>query len=199
MVVAKVTNDFVTYPHNALSSAALYLKERIDRAHQPDGDMKGVTLDMIAALTMSAFSLEGYVNYVGERVLVGRWDDRTSVKAKIKCLKRELGLTFDWNKRPYSTIKKLVWIRNAFAHPKPHRPDPREYVAEGTFDGLKRGLRDYQPGLMLAVTHDFVTEAFHDVEEIWLGLLTAAGIGEYETWDGGSQGIEILGDIEPLG
>lgn len=199
---AKITNDWVDYPHNDLSNAAWFFRERIKKARAERESAEGVFLDMMACLMMIAFSLEGYVNFVGEKLLDGQPDEwtkfeRLTVREKIKAIRRMTGIQIDWSERPYSTTMKLVELRNILAHPKTHKAEPREWIAEGTDSAFKMMLRDYEPAWAKIINQAFVDEAYTDVEAIWRSLLAAAKIEEHETWSGGSQGIELIEILSP--
>lgn len=199
---AKITNDWVDYPHNDLSNAAWFFQERINKAFSGKERKDGIFLDMIACLTMIAFSLEGYVNFIGAKLLDGKpneWArfERAEVREKIKAIRRLTGIQVEWNKRPYSTTAKLIDLRNMLAHPKAHRAEPREWIAEGTDSDFIKMLRDYEPAWVKFISQAFVNEAYADVETIWKILLAAAKIEEHEAWSGGSQGIEFVDFLPP--
>jgi len=154
-------------------------------------------LDVIAAVTMLAFALEGYSNFLCERVLKpGGWDERDSVVKKIKAVARALNYTPDWNKHPYATSRRLIDLRHGLAHPRPIRLENTEWEEVGREPELRKALREYEPAIVLQLTPAFVNEAYLAVEAIWSELLSKAGIGLHETWSGGSQGLEYLGDAE---
>jgi hypothetical protein len=180
--------------HNDLSNAAFYFKKRIDeRIAKNDHD--GIFLEMIAALTMTAFALEANLNFVGSNKVKG-WNDWQSVGNKLKEVCKSLDLNPDHNKRPYATVAKLISIRNTLAHGKPQIVEIKEEV-EGTHDELMARVRNYQNEWEKAVTPAFVAEAYDDVEAIWQEMLKAAKIDVIESTSGGSGGIEFLGYAEP--
>lgn len=194
---ARIINDWVDYPHNDLSNAAWFFLERINKAVAAKERADGIFLDMMACVTMVAFSLEGYVNFIGAKLLDGKPDEwaafeQTTVLKKIKAIRRLTGIQIDWNKRPYSTTTQLIDLRNILAHPKAHKAEPREWVAEGTDSDFKKMLRGYEPEWVKIINQAFVNEAYADVEAIWKRLLAAAKIEEHEAWSGGSQGFEII-------
>lgn len=198
----KVTNNWVDYPHNDLSNAAWFFRERINKAVAQKKRADAIFLDMMACVTMVAFSLEGYLNFIGAKLLDGKpneWADfeRAKIRDKIKTIRRLTGVHIDWNKRPYSTTTKLTSLRNMLAHPKAHKAEPREWIAEGTDSDIKKMLRDYEPAWVKIITHAFIDEAYADVEEIWKNLLAAAKIEEHEALSGGSQGFELIDFLPP--
>lgn len=180
--------------HNELSNAAFYFKNRISERIAKD-DHNGLFLEMIAALTMTAFALEANLNFVGLKK-VPNWNDWQSVESKLKEVCKSLGLSPDHNKRPYATVVKLISIRNTLAHGKPQIVEIKE-EAEGTHDELMARVRNYQSEWEKAVCPEFVVEAYDDVEAIWQELLKASKIDVVESMSGGSGGIEFLGYVEP--
>jgi hypothetical protein len=205
---AIVTNDQVDHPHNDLANAAWFFRERLTKAFEKNERAAGVFLDMMALVTMTAFALEGYVNFVGGRLIEKANPDpekvkemwacfeKRTVKNKIKIIRRTTGMEVDWSKRPYETVVELVGLRNIFAHPKTHRPEQREFEAVGTEDELKKMLRDYRPEYERRLTWEFASRAYDDVEWIWNDLLRAAEIEAHQTWSGGSQGLQFLDYVD---
>ena len=208
LIRAKVTNDFVDYPHNDLANAAWFFRERLTKAFESKEHSDGIFVDMMALVTMIAFALEGYANFIGQRVIerqTGKekaqevWAvfERKSVVCKIKAIKKMIDIDIDWNKRPYSTIGDLFELRNMFAHPKAHRAKEREKILVGTDGELKQMLRDFKPEYEQRLTWDFANAAYEDIDLIWNGLLKAAEIELHETRSGGLQGIELIEVLNP--
>lgn len=204
VIRALVTNDVTDYPHNDIANAAFFFRERLAKAFEDKERADGIFLDMMAMVTMTAFALEGYVNFVGGTVInkcvedkeraaeVWRTFERKPTRDKLKAIRKMTGMEIDWNKRPYLTVTELIDLRNLFAHPKPHRPKQREFEAVGTDSELKKLLRSYRPEYEEKLTWDLATRAYDDVEEIWQALLTAANINPYDAMSGGSQGFQLL-------
>jgi hypothetical protein len=177
--------------HNDLGSAAHYLTARIAERLARE-DHEGLFLEMIAAVTMIAFSLEAYLNFIGAEA-VGRWEERQRTRTKLPTICASLGLAPDFTKRPYVTVKQLFDLRDEFAHGKPRRFKSRKIV-EGTHDELAqlaRAAMESEWAKML--TPEFVAESYEDVEAIWRELLAAAKIDVIETMRGGGSSIEFLG------
>ncbi|AHE53890.1 hypothetical protein [Sphingomonas sanxanigenens] len=204
---AIVSNHHVDYAHNDVANAAWFFKERLTKALQDKERSDGIFLDMMAMATMTAFALEGYVNFVGMTLIErghegdsakGAWlrFEKKSPRDKIKVIRRLTGEKIDWNKRPYRTVRDLMGLRNMLAHPKAHRAEQREFEAVGTEDELKKMLRDYRPEYERQLTWDFVTMAYEDVEAIWNELLGFAKIEAHETWSAGMQGLEFLEHVD---
>ena len=211
LIRALLTNDTTDFPHNDIANAAFYLRERLTKAFEEKDRGDGIFLDMMAMVTMVAFALEGYVNFVGMTLIersatekeaaVASWSDyeRRTTKDKVKVLRRMTRAEIDWNKRPYSTISELNGLRNMFAHPKPHKPKVREWEAVGTDAEFRNQLRDYRPEYEERLTWEFCTRAYDDVEAIWQHLLEVAEINPIDALSGGSQGFELLAWVDENG
>ncbi|WP_158278008.1 hypothetical protein [Caulobacter endophyticus] len=197
---ALVTNDVVDYPHNDLANAAWFFRERLTKAFDNNEPVEGAFLDMIALVTMIAFSLEGYANFLGDNIFGKKWGklERTSVKNKLGTLGEVLELSIDWDNRPYRTVGELIELRNMFAHPKPHPAKIREQILIGTDSELRKLLRNHRPSYEERLTWDFIKTAYDDVEKIWIELLHAAKIELHRTWSGGIQGIELIEVLDAI-
>nr|WP_317892038.1 hypothetical protein [uncultured Sphingomonas sp.] len=201
---ALVRNDVTDYLHNDLANAAHFFRERLAKSFDEQERADGIFLDMMAMVTMVAFALEGYVNFVGgtliERCVKDQdcaaesWKvfDKKGPRDKIKAIRKMTGMEIDWNKRPYVTVTELIDLRNMLAHPKPERPKHREFEAVGTDSELKQLLRSYRPEYEERLTWEFATRAYDDVEAIWQELLTRAEINPVDGMSGGSQGFSVL-------
>lgn len=204
LVRVKMENKVTDYPHNDVANAAFHFRKRLEKAFQNKDRADGIFLNMIGLMTMTAFALEGYVNFIGGRLIekcvkdkdraAESWQtfERKQTKDKIKAILKMTGIEIDWNKRPYLTVGELNDLRNMFAHPKPHKPKVEEWEAVGTDDEFKRQLRSYKPEYEERLTWEFAQRAYDDVEQIWQELLAEAGIDPYETLSGGSQGFSLL-------
>ncbi|RWA78216.1 hypothetical protein [Mesorhizobium sp.] len=80
--------DFI---HNDLANAAFHLKERVRKAMEA-GERDGIGLDMMAALTMTAFAHEAYLNFIGDMVIEG-WDERQALWKKERQIMTSLSST----------------------------------------------------------------------------------------------------------
>ena len=74
----------------------------------------------LVAITMSALAIESLCNTIGDRVIPD-WKDfeSSSPIAKLRIICDELGIEYDSNREPWSTVVWLSNIRNKLAHPKP--------------------------------------------------------------------------------
>ncbi len=84
--------------------------------------------DCTTSLLYSAFSLEAYLNYSGDR-LFECWSEiekGLSPVTKIKLICEQLNLELDFSRRPLQTVKRVFDLRNLVVHPKAE-------LAEGDF------------------------------------------------------------------
>ncbi len=71
----------------------------------------------VAAIVMTAFSLEAYLNFLGEKVFpIWSEIEYIPVENKMRALCTHLGITLDFGCRPHQSIRLLWRIRNALAH-----------------------------------------------------------------------------------
>ena len=176
--------------HNDLAAAAFFFTSRIKERLAKD-DRDGLFHEVIAALTMTAFTLEAYLNFVGAQVNPD-WAERDDVETKLKTLRKALGVQTDYNKPPYATARQIIGARNRLAHGKPQVSVKRTEV-EGTDAQLEAMARDLAVAWDQEVTAEFVLQAYDDVEAIWRELLAAAGIDVIDTLSSASGTLEILG------
>ena len=201
---AKVTNDVVDFPHTLLETAAWALHGKVKEVFEGERSREGVSLDMVALLTLTAFTLEGYVNALGWICLredAETWAkyERLRTKAKVKWLARAYNLPIDWNQRPFSTLTEVIIARNTFAHPKAAPASNREQILEGTHNEFMKLLRSHKAEYEKWLEWPFVDRAYVDVEAAWNTLRDASGINPFDLVSGGSQGIEALERIEADG
>lgn len=107
---------------------------------------EGSFYQIMSCLVFCAFTVEAYLNHVGERK-IGYWNEIEKIEpmAKLKVLYTALGLPFDPSKRPIQTVQQLFKFRNFMAHGrteklmgkgtlKKRRPDPGEKLVEAKWE-----------------------------------------------------------------
>jgi hypothetical protein len=188
-IKAKLKMEYNDRIHNDLSNGAWYFEKRVRERIAAD-DREGVGLEMVAALTMSAFAMEANLNFIGSSV-INEWDDWASFGKKLKKVLAALKLNPDMTARPYASVDRLKRVRDMLAHGKA-QVIKFEEEAIGTHDELTQRLREFKTDWEQLITPDFVSEAYYDVDAIWKEMLTASGIEPVFTWSGGSSGIEFL-------
>ena len=70
------------YVHNDLSNAAFHLLERIDEMERTD-NREGIGLDVMACLTMMAFTFEAKINFLGFKV-IAEWKEKQPFHKKVE-------------------------------------------------------------------------------------------------------------------
>ncbi|TAU91317.1 hypothetical protein ELI41_23640 [Rhizobium leguminosarum] len=180
------------YIHNDLSNTGYYFQQRIEKRLKEE-DREGIGLEMMACLTMMAFALEARINFLGFR-LIKDWDEWLPIKRKVKLVSKHLGISADFGKRPYKTVKLLKEFRDTLAHGKPATfTDAREIIT--THDELeKRGYlnADWES----YVNIEFIRQAAADSDEIWRDLLKLADLNLFETLTQGDRSVQFIEHIE---
>ena len=100
----------------------------------------------MAAGVFSAFTVEAYMNHLGQNQVAG-WgilERKLSPREKLDFLSTALHFTVDWSRRPYQSFDVMLKLRDALAHGK---TEPIER-AKKTAMGLPRfrGHIDYAAG-----------------------------------------------------
>lgn len=134
----------------------------------------------MAALLLTAFTFEAYLNDLGEK-RIKFWpeiESTTSVNKKYTILTKDLGLASDFSRRPLQTLRGLFDFRNAIAHGKSgvlevyKRLDATATLSSPDPDLPKPHWEEY-------CTLPNATRALADVSEIVALLHRATGLGEH--------------------
>jgi hypothetical protein len=156
-------------------------------------DEKGSNYTTMAALLLTAFTFEAYLNHLGEYHFK-LWNKDEPIKMQEKCdtLCEKLGLVPDYSRLPYQTLKSLFKFRNTMAHGNsvileipPNKPknvssqdDPYEHTPKTDWEEyctLKNAKRTKE-----------------DISEIITELHKKAGLGDYPfTYGFGTGHISI--------
>lgn len=86
---------------------------------------KNSDADCTTSILYSAFSLEGYLNYAGDKLFTC-WDEiekSLNPIAKIKLIAEHLEIKVDFGTRPFQTVKQVFNVRNSVGHPKAELSD----------------------------------------------------------------------------
>jgi hypothetical protein len=194
VIIAKLEYEGRALIHNDLISAAFNLKERID-ANMKKGELSGIGLDIMAAVTMTAFAYEAYLNFVGFTVIEDFVEFQNGKKKRNQIM-AALGIEWNDDVRPFATINRLIEVRDIMAHGKPYFVKT-EWEAIGTHSELVEQIRSYRVGIEGQIDYDLLRDAYDDVEVVWRMMLKAGGIEAFDTLDGGSSGITFKGYAEP--
>ncbi len=174
--------------HNDLANCAGHFR-KVAREKIDTKKRTGVGLDMMAALTFLAFSVEAKVNFVGWRVFGDDWAERKPLKDKINCLNDSLEVGLSWGSRPLQTIDKLKTFRDTLAHGKPDIVDVTtiENVEPEVWDAMKGPWEE-------AIEITFVEKCKKDVRELWKLLLEKADIPLHQTLTHGGHSLKVILD-----
>ena len=92
---------------------------------QAEAHPKGALLDHLVVLVFVSHALEGYANYLLNKVAPALWQDertrfvKTGLAGKLDALHELCGLApLERGKRPWSTLRDLQRLRDRIAHPR---------------------------------------------------------------------------------
>jgi hypothetical protein len=129
---------------------------------------RDVLYDYLVAMVFAFHSLEGYLNFVGDKIAPELWiNERESFKdtrlfgkltAICKCCRISVP---DTGRRPYATVAQLKKLRDAMAHPKTRKARGRIEFVEGKPPPLF--AKSYLASL---VSHEKTLRARDDVKQI---------------------------------
>jgi hypothetical protein len=162
----------------------------------------GYFYEAMASLIFSAFTLEAYLNHLGQ-LLLPYWDQIEQIppSQKLSVITSHLKAPRDDGKRPYQTLNELFRFRNAIAHGKSRILKTTKVVEIDTdsipFDQMKSKEDEY-------CTIQNADRALKDVEEIIKSLHKLAKLpDEIEVanpltdFGTGSREIRILSEPHP--
>ena len=145
---------------NAFAHIHIGAKHMLEQAIKSE---EGQLYNFISCLVFSAFTLEAYFNHFG-KLGNAEWDTIERGLSKLKKYKtfcKQHKIQYDFEKRPYSTIKELFTYRDSMAHGKstveditkkvqidPEHPN-RFFVGSGwmeyaTLENSKKAIEDVE-------------------------------------------------------
>ena len=93
-----------------------------------EANPEGALYDDLVAMIFAFHSMEGYLNYIGEKIAPELWMDeratfgKTGLSGKLNVICERCGIgTPNKGKRPHATASELNKLRDRMAHPKTHR------------------------------------------------------------------------------
>jgi hypothetical protein len=133
----------------------------------------------MAALLLTAFTFEAYLNDLGEK-RIKFWPEieRTAVLKKYTILTKDIGLASDFSRRPHQTVRELFVFRNSIAHGKSAVLEAHKQL-DATFTLSSPDPHLPKPGWEEYCTLPNAKQALADVSEIVAALHRAAGLGEH--------------------
>lgn len=109
--------------------------------HKAKKDPEGSYYQLMASLIFTTFTLEAYLNHIGQRIFKC-WNDleQLSPSRKLNVIAEKLGVEKDDGKRPFQTVSRLFKFRNDVAHGKSLylKPENQIRVVDDTFDEYMR-------------------------------------------------------------
>jgi len=105
----------ITYAEHWATAGCL-----LDRA---DREKRGSYHQYLACITFTAFTLEAFLNHIGEELFDSWRDDleQDSVRGKIQIITDKVGLDVDYGVTPWQVVPELGAFRNKVAHGKNER------------------------------------------------------------------------------
>lgn len=180
------------YVHNDLSNAAFHFKKSVD-SRLEEGNREGIAFEIMACLSMLAFSFEAKINFLGAKLFQDNWNERQAFNIKVSQVIDKVKLGLPENERPYTAIKKLKTFRDSIAHGKPCTIEVDE-VVEVDHDDLDHVI-DLSAGWEDFCTESIMGEVYEDIEKIWQLLLSKSDLELFETITQGSCGITLIEKI----
>ena len=168
---------------NATYSATREVRTFADLYHgasvmlkKSDENAQGSNFTNMAAILFSAFTLEAYLNHLGE-IKIDFWPQMESIKVmdKYSCLCRLLSVQPDFSKRPYQTLSKLFRFRNSLAHGRTQILKKEELINAGDDPWTHSPKTDWEE----YCTPSNAKRAKDDVGSVIAELHKAAGLGDH--------------------
>jgi hypothetical protein len=179
----------VTYAEHWQSSQT-FLKLGIEN---PEGSYH----QFLGSIVFTAFSLEAFLNHVGEAIFKS-WPEleKLTPKGKVNLITEKLGVKVDYGSMPWQIIPEIIGVRNKIAHGKNELLRDERMLTVDTYDE-KMGeiLRSHWQSY---VTQQSAERACEKVQEICKTIWAKANFKELELFEiGGQSGsAEFVADVE---
>jgi hypothetical protein len=152
---------------------------------------RGALYDDLVAMMFAFHCIEGFLNFVGEKIAPDLWEDEknqfigTGIDGKLDAICKQCGLSQpDKGRRPYSTLSMLKVLRDAMAHPKIHRTQSVKPFTEG-----KKPSLFSKTYLSELVSHEKAVRARDDVKRI-ADQIHKSARGKFPDADLGTDALE---------
>ncbi len=140
----------------------------LDRAKS---EKKGSYHQHLACMTFVAFTLEAFLNHIGES-LFKSWEDieQLNVRGKINIITEKLKVEINYGVMPWQIVPELVAFRNKVAHGKNERLFEEVILPQDKYDEyLNKFLKsDWQKTVTLANAEKFIKRVNNLCEIIWV-------------------------------
>ncbi len=137
-------------------------------------EKKGSYHQYLACITFVAFTLEAFLNHIGEE-LFKSWVDleQINVRGKIRIITDKLNINVDYGAMPWQIVPELVAFRNKVAHGKNERLFEEVILPRDKYDDyLNKWLKsDWQKTATLEGSEKFVKH----VEDLCVRIWAARG------------------------
>ena len=177
----------ITYAEHWATAGCL-----LDRAAR---EKRGSYHQYLACITFTAFTLEAFLNHMGEELFESWRDDleQISVKGKIRIVSDKVGLKVDYGETPWQVVPELVAFRNKVAHGKNER----------LFEEVILPLNEYDEHLNVflktnwqeAATMENAKRLRNLVQDLCLKIWTTSGLSEVTLFAQGIQSGSATTDI----
>jgi hypothetical protein len=180
------------YVHNDLSNAAFHFKKSVEERLK-ENNREGIAFEVMACLSMLAFSFEARVNFLGAKLLKDKWRERQVFNNKVGQVFNKLNLGLNEEERPYTSIEKLKKFRDSIAHGKPCSIEVDE-VVEVNEDAIE-DVVDLTAGWEEFCDESLMAEIYEDMDELWKLMLSSSGLELFDTITHGSGGVTLIEKI----
>ena len=140
----------------------------LDRARS---EKKGSYHQYLACITFVAFTLEAFLNHIGEG-LFKSWQDleTLNVRGKINIIAEKLNIEINYGTLPWQIVPELVAFRNKVAHGKNDRLFEEVVLPQDKYDEyLNEFLKsDWQKTATLANAEKFIKNVNELCEIVWV-------------------------------
>jgi hypothetical protein len=140
----------------------------LDRAKN---ERKGSYHQHLACITFVAFTLEAFLNHIGEE-LFNSWEDleQLNVRGKIYVIAEKLKLDIDYGSMPWQIVPELVAFRNKVAHGKNERLFEEVILPQDKYDEyLNESLKsNWQNTATLLGAEKFIKHVEDLCTKIWV-------------------------------
>lgn len=187
IVKARVTGQRKLHIHNTLENSAHFIKGVIEEKISKN-ERDGIGFDYMTLGIMLAFDFEAKVNFIGARY-AKPWNEFQKWKPKLKLVFKTLGITVDWNKRPYMSLVSMKTFRDTIAHGKPV-DENLDYEVTDEEENIRKAFSLKQAWEEM-VTHDEIMQAYADTESVWKEMVQKSGIDTIELFDQVEYAIEV--------
>jgi hypothetical protein len=154
-------------------------------------DPKGYYYHFLSSIVFTAFTLEAFVNHIGENIFTS-WDDleKLSPKGKINIICDKLGIKVDYGILPWQIIPEIIGIRNKIAHGR------NRLLKEETIIPHNDAYEEVRHKFLLADWQKYATQenaerARAEIEKVLKIIFNKAGIEDENLFNFGMQVGEV--------